>query len=47
MLEMGAQLQSGLHTTILQAEINAAKARIMENMEKDYRGRNICILSDS
>lgn len=47
MLEMGVQLQSGLHTTVLQAEINAAKARIMENMEKDCRGRNICILSDS
>jgi hypothetical protein len=27
--------------------MNAVEARMMENMENDYTGRNICILSDS
>jgi len=37
----------GHQTTILQAKVYASKACIMENLEKGYAGRNICILSDS
>jgi hypothetical protein len=37
----------GLQTTIIQAKIYASKACIIENLEKGYTGRNICILSDS
>jgi hypothetical protein len=37
----------GLHNTVLQVEIYAIKARIMDNKEKGYKGRNIYILSDS
>ena len=37
----------GLHTTVVQAEMYAIKACIMESIEKGYTGRNICILSNS
>jgi hypothetical protein len=37
----------GLYTTIFQADIYAIKACVMENTEKGYTGRNICILADS
>jgi hypothetical protein len=43
----GHSLSFGLHATVFQAEIYALKACIMENVEKGYTGRNICILSDS
>ena len=36
-----------LHITVFQEEIYAIKACTMENIEKCYKGRNICILSDS
>jgi hypothetical protein len=45
--EGGHSFSLGLHTVLFQAEIYTIKACIMENMEKDYTGRNICILSDS
>jgi hypothetical protein len=46
-LRRGHSFSLGLHTTVFQAEIYAIKACIMENIEKGYTGRNICILSDS
>jgi hypothetical protein len=36
----------GLNTTIFQSEY-AIQACIMENIGKEYTGRNICILSNS
>jgi predicted transcriptional regulator len=36
-----------LYTAVLQAEMYAVKACIMENIEKGHTGRNIYILSDS
>jgi hypothetical protein len=46
-LKRGHSFSLGLHTTVFQAEIYAIKACIMENVEKGYTGRNICIISDS
>jgi hypothetical protein len=43
----GHSFSLGLHTTVFQAEMYAIKACIMENIQKGYTGRNICILSDS
>jgi hypothetical protein len=43
----GHSFSLGHHTTVFQAEIYAIKACIRENIEKDYKGRNIYILSDS
>jgi hypothetical protein len=40
-------LTSGQYTTVFQAEVNAIKACIMENLDRNYRNRNIDILSDS
>jgi hypothetical protein len=37
----------GLYTTVFQAEMYAIKARVRENTEKGYKGRSVCILSDS
>jgi hypothetical protein len=37
----------GLHTTVFQAELYIIKTCVMENTEKGYIGRNICILFDS
>jgi ribonuclease HI len=37
----------GLHIMVFQAEICAIKACVLENIEKGYTGRNICILSNS
>jgi hypothetical protein len=45
-LRKGHSFSLGLHTTIYQTEIYAIKAGILENTEKGYTGRNICILSD-
>lgn len=36
-----------LYTTLIQAEMYAIKACIVENLEWNYRNRNICILSDN
>jgi hypothetical protein len=35
------------YTTVFQAEVYATKASIMENLDRNYRNRNIYILSDS
>jgi ribonuclease HI len=43
----GHSFSLGLHTMVLQAEMYAIKACIMENTEMGYTGRNIYILSDS
>jgi ribonuclease HI len=43
----GHSFSLGLHITVFQEEIYAIKACTMENIEKCYKGRNICILSDS
>ena len=37
----------GQYTTVFQAEVYAIKACIMENLDRNYRNRNIYILSDS
>jgi ribonuclease HI len=37
----------GQHTTVLQAEVYAIRACINENLDRGYKNRNICILSDS
>jgi ribonuclease HI len=43
----GHSFSLGLYTTVFQVEIYAIKASIKENIEKDYKGRNIYILSGS
>jgi len=43
----GIVFSLGLHTMLFQAEIQATKACIVENIEKGYTGGNIDILSDS
>jgi RNase H. len=43
----GHSFSLGHQATVFQAEIYAIKAGIMENVEKRYTSRNICILSDS
>jgi hypothetical protein len=35
------------HTTVFQAEVYAIKACISQNIDRGYKNRNICILSDS
>jgi hypothetical protein len=37
----------GLDTALFQAEVYTIKVCVMENMEKGYTDRNICILSGS
>jgi ribonuclease HI len=37
----------GQYTTIFQAEVHAIKACAYENIDRKYKNRNICILSDS
>jgi ribonuclease HI len=37
----------GQYTTIFQAEVYAIKACAVENLDRDYKNRNICILSHS
>jgi ribonuclease HI len=37
----------GQYTTIFQAEVYAIKACAVENLDRNYRNRNICIPSDS
>jgi ribonuclease HI len=37
----------GQYTTVFQAEVHAIMACVVENLDKNYRNRNICILSDS
>jgi hypothetical protein len=37
----------GQYTTVLQAEVYAIKARTVENLDRNYKNRNIYILSDS
>lgn len=38
----------GIHTTVFQAKIYAIiKARIMEDIEMDYKGRNMYVLSNN
>jgi ribonuclease HI len=39
--------EAGKHTTIFQAEVYGIKACTVENLVRDYRNRNICILLDS
>jgi hypothetical protein len=46
-LRKGHSFSLGLHTTVSQTEIYAIKACIVENIEKEYIGRKIYILSDS
>lgn len=46
-LRRGQSFSVGLHTTVLQAQIYAIKACIMQDIERGYTGRNICILSNS
>jgi hypothetical protein len=43
----GHNFRLGLHTMVFQAEIYVSKACVMEDIEKGYTGRHICILSDS
>jgi hypothetical protein len=43
----GHTFSLGHHTTVVQAEIYAIKACIMEDIEKGYKGGNIYILLDS
>jgi ribonuclease HI len=35
------------YTTVFQAEVYAIKACVVENLDRDYKNRNIYILSDS
>jgi chromosome condensin MukBEF complex kleisin-like MukF subunit len=35
------------YPTVFQAEVYAIKACAVENLDKDYKNRNICILSES
>jgi ribonuclease HI len=37
----------GQYTTVFQAEVYAIKACVVETLNRKYRKRNICILSDS
>jgi ribonuclease HI len=37
----------GQYTTVFQAEVYASKGRVVENLDRKYRHRNIHILSDS
>jgi hypothetical protein len=37
----------GHYTTVFQAEMYAIKVCAVENLDRNYRNRNICILSDS
>jgi hypothetical protein len=37
----------GKYTTVFQAEVYAIKACAVENLDRNYKNRNICILSDS
>jgi ribonuclease HI len=35
------------YTTVFQAEVYAIKVRAVENLDRNYKNRNLCILSDS
>jgi hypothetical protein len=35
----------GQYTTVFQAEVYAIKARAVENLDREYKNRNICILT--
>jgi hypothetical protein len=37
----------GQYTTVFQAEVYAIKAYTIENLDRNYKNRNIYILSDS
>jgi hypothetical protein len=45
-LEKGHSYSVRFHTAVLQVEIYTIRACVMENVEKGYTGRNICILCD-
>jgi hypothetical protein len=46
-MEQGGNLSRGQCTTIFQAEVYSIKACAIENPDRDYKNRNIYILSGS